>query len=89
MTRELSSRFTADLQVLSALRDFIEDSGHELGVNEEALADLCLVVDEAVTNAILHGHQGQPGFVDIEMQRSGDSVIIRSGLPPRCLVTLL
>jgi anti-sigma regulatory factor (Ser/Thr protein kinase) len=77
MTRELTSRFAADLQVLSAVRDFIEDSGHELGVNEESLADLCLVVDEAVTNAILHGYQGQPGFVDIEMQRSGDSVIIR------------
>jgi len=64
------------LENLREVRSFIESSGKALGVNSDTLGDLCLVVDEAVTNIILHGYDGQAGTVDLMMKRDGDSIVI-------------
>jgi len=66
----------AELENLKKVRSFIKNSGNTLGVNGETLGDLCLVVDEAVTNIILHGYEGQDGTIDIQLSREGDSVVI-------------
>jgi anti-sigma regulatory factor (Ser/Thr protein kinase) len=66
----------ADLESLGEIRSFIRQAGAALGVRDDALGDLCLVVDEAVTNVILHGYQGARGPVDIHVQREGDAVVI-------------
>jgi len=70
-------RVEASLDRLHDIRDYIDRTGARLGVNDGALADLRLVVDEAVTNIVLHGYQGRGGPVDLHMERAGDAVVIR------------
>jgi anti-sigma regulatory factor (Ser/Thr protein kinase) len=66
----------ADLGNLGEIRSFVKQAGAALGVRDDALGDLCLVVDEAVTNVILHGYRGARGPVEIHVQRDGDAVVI-------------
>jgi serine/threonine-protein kinase RsbW len=66
----------ADLENLREIRAFVQQAGAALGVRDDALGDLCLVVDEAVTNVILHGYQGASGPVEIHVQRDGDAVVV-------------
>lgn len=67
----------ASLENLQKVRKYIDSSGARLGVSETALGDLRLVVDEAVTNVVIHGYGELDGTVDIHMEANGDSVIIR------------
>jgi anti-sigma regulatory factor (Ser/Thr protein kinase) len=76
MSRVFEFSIEADLENLKEVRSFIESSGNALGVISDTLGDLCLVVDEAVTNIILHGYDGRDGNVHVQMERDGDSVII-------------
>jgi serine/threonine-protein kinase RsbW len=76
MPRVFELAVDAALENLGEIRSFIRQAGAALGVRDDALGDLCLVVDEAVTNVILHGYQGAGGPVDIHVQRDGDAVVI-------------
>ena len=76
MSRVFEFSIEADLKNLKEVRSFILNSGNTLGVKNDTLGDLCLVVDEAVTNIILHGYDDRDGNVDIQMERDGDSVVI-------------
>jgi len=76
MSRVFEFSIEADLENLKAVRSFINNSGNTLGVKNDTLGDLCLVVDEAVTNIILHGYDDRDGNVDVQMERDGDSVVI-------------
>ena len=67
----------ASLDNLLEVRQYINQVGERLGVSESALADLRLVVDEAVTNVIIHGYGDLDGLVKLHMEREGDAVIIR------------
>ena len=67
----------ASLDKLLKVRQYINQVGERLGVSEGALADLCLAVDEAVTNVIIHGYGDLDGLVELHMEREGDAVIIR------------
>ena len=67
----------ASLDNLLKVRQYIDQAGERLGVNESALADLRLVVDEAVTNVIIHGYGDLDGMVELNMERDGGAVIIR------------
>ena len=67
----------ASLDKLKEVRDYIDQAGARLGVSESALGDLRLVVDEAVTNVILHGYGDIDGIVEVHMAGDGDAVIIR------------
>jgi len=71
----------ASLDNLQVVRDYITQAGNRLGVNDEALGDLLLVVDEAVTNVVIHGYgadgfDGGDGLVELHMEADGDAVII-------------
>lgn len=66
----------AKLENLKEVRSFIKRSGQTLGVDEEVLGNLCLVVDEAVTNVVLHGYEGKGGSVDIQVIREEDALVI-------------
>jgi len=68
---------TASLENLQKVRQYIDHVGSSLGVNDEAMGDLRLVVDEAVTNVIIHGYGDNDGVVEVHMEAEGDSVIIR------------
>lgn len=67
----------ASLDKLGEIRSYIDRAGTSLGVNESALGDLRLVVDEAVTNIILHGYGENEGLVELHMHAEGDAVVIR------------
>jgi anti-sigma regulatory factor (Ser/Thr protein kinase) len=66
----------ADLDNLKEVRKFVNESGQALGVDADTLGDLCLVVDEAVTNVILHGYEGQGGVVEVDVRGEGDAVLV-------------
>jgi serine/threonine-protein kinase RsbW len=68
--------FEASLENLHEVRDYIDQAGNSFGVDSGVLADLRLVVDEAVTNVILHGYKGRSGQVEVHMERDGDAVVI-------------
>jgi anti-sigma regulatory factor (Ser/Thr protein kinase) len=76
MSQVFEASIEADLDNLKQARSFIESSGKALGVKSDTLGDLCLVVDEAVTNIILHGYDGREGNVDLQMEQDGDAVVI-------------
>lgn len=76
MPRVFELSIDARLENLGEIRSFIQQAGAALGVRDDALGDLCVVVDEAVTNVILHGYRGAGGPVDIHVQRDGDAVVI-------------
>jgi len=67
----------ASLDNLKEVRSYIDRMGAQLGVNERALGDLRLVVDEAVTNVVLYGYEDLEGIVEVHMQRDGEAVVIR------------
>lgn len=76
MAREFDLSVEARLENLREVRSFIKKSGQILGVDEEVLGDLGLVVDEAVTNVILHGYEGKDGTVDVQVMRDEDALVI-------------
>ena len=67
----------ASLDNLQGIRSYIDRVGASLGVNESALGDLRLAVDEAVTNVVIHGYAETGGIVELHMQADGDAVVIR------------
>lgn len=76
MSRVFEISIEAGLENLKKVRSFITKTGQSLGVNADVIGDMCLVVDEAVTNIILHGYDGQEGTIDIDVQGHGRTLVI-------------
>ena len=70
-------RMDAQLENLSAIRDFVEEMATRLKAAPTAIPNVVLAVDEMVTNIIVHGYQGQPGSIEIEVTTQGDALIIQ------------
>jgi len=77
MSQVFELSLEANLENLKAARSFIQRAGNSLHVADDILGDLCLVVDEAVTNIVVHGYEGRGGPVDITVQSQGDALVIR------------
>jgi serine/threonine-protein kinase RsbW len=77
-------RIAARVERLAEIRRFVERTAAALGAGQEAIDDLVLAVDEAATNIVVHGYQGQPGMIEVEVGRQGDTLRIhlRDGAPP-------
>ena len=67
----------ANLECLKKVRQYITQAAAQLGVNDEALGDLLLVVDEAVTNVVIHGYGDDEGQVEVHMRADGSAVSIQ------------
>lgn len=67
----------ARLTDLAAIRQFVEDAALEAGFDEDAAFDLVLAVDEAATNIILHGYGAAGGFVEVEVSRDSERLLVR------------
>jgi serine/threonine-protein kinase RsbW len=72
-----SLRMDAQLENLSAIRDFVEEMATRLKAAPTAIPNVVLAVDEMVTNIIVHGYQGQPGSIEIDVTAQGDTLIIQ------------
>jgi anti-sigma regulatory factor (Ser/Thr protein kinase) len=80
----LMLRIAAEVNNLLAIRRFVQDAAAALAVPAPAIDDLVLAVDESITNVIEHGYRGQPGDVEIEVRRAGETVVVhlRDRAPP-------
>jgi serine/threonine-protein kinase RsbW len=77
MNTSPSLRTTAELKNLAEIRRFVEETASALGVAPAVISGVILAVDEAVSNIIAYGYQGQGGAVEIEMGRERDALVIR------------
>jgi serine/threonine-protein kinase RsbW len=62
---------------LAEVRAFVREAVATMGGSKRAVDDLVQAVDEAACNVIVHGYRGQPGPIEVEVARRGDSIAIR------------
>ncbi len=85
-------RVAAELNNLETIRHFVEESARTLHVDQNTAFDLAQAVDECATNIVEHGYRGQPGSIEIEIERVGELLTIKlrdqapafdpTGVPP-------
>ena len=85
-------RLPAELNNLETIRRFVEESALALDADRDSAFDLAQAVDECATNIIEHGYQGQPGSIEIEIERADEALSIKlrdhapvfdpTGVPP-------
>ena len=73
---ERSVRVPSDLGELSTVRALIRSVARDADASDACTADLVQAVDEAATNAIIHGHAGMPGWVEVAAAARGDKLIV-------------
>jgi anti-sigma regulatory factor (Ser/Thr protein kinase) len=76
MDEPLYLRIAADLKNLAPTRRFVEDAAASWNGDPEAIAEMVLAVNEAVTNTIVHGYQGQPGIIEVEVGYDKDALVV-------------
>lgn len=77
MNSETTLRIDADIENLSVMRNFVQQTAESLDVDSRLVEDVVLAVDEAVTNIILHGYKGQPGWIELVVQRENNTLTVR------------
>jgi serine/threonine-protein kinase RsbW len=84
MSKAFSLRVAADVAQLAAIRAFVAQQAHALGVDAAEIYDLVLAVNEVATNIVIHGYRGRPGEIEIELRRRGAAIEIqlRDHAPP-------
>ncbi len=75
--RPMSLRVESDANRLAEVRAFVREAVTTLGGSKRAVDDLVQAVDEAACNVTVHGYRGQPGPIEVEIARRGDSIAIR------------
>ena len=77
MSTRPSLRIAAESKNLAEIRCFVEEMASALGLDPAMIPNVILAVDEAVSNIIAHGYQGQEGTVEIEVGQERDALVIR------------
>jgi serine/threonine-protein kinase RsbW len=70
-------RVVADVAQLTTIRAFVDQQTRALGIDESAIYDLMLAVNEMATNIVIHGYRRQPGMIEIALRRQGDAIEIQ------------
>lgn len=75
-TRRL--QIPAELTRVAEIRAMVRSAVDAIdpAADETCQADLVQAVDEAATNAILHGYDGQPGWLEVTVDRVADRLVI-------------
>jgi serine/threonine-protein kinase RsbW len=68
---------SAQLGNLAVIRRFVSEAAAGLQASRAVTDDLIQAVDESATNVIVHGYEGQPGTIEIEVSREGDDLVVR------------
>jgi serine/threonine-protein kinase RsbW len=76
MSAKASLNVAARVENLAEIRRFVEETIAAMGVDPSLFLKLQLAVDEAATNIIIHGYHGQPGMIEIEIQRKRKNLAI-------------
>lgn len=69
-------RVPADLGRLAEIRDLVRAAADEAGASYACMADMVQAVDEATTNAIIHGHAGRTGWVEVAATTRDDRFVV-------------
>jgi serine/threonine-protein kinase RsbW len=69
-------RIPAELARVADVRHFVRAAVTAAEAPLECLEDLVQAVDEAATNAIIHGYRGEPGWIEVSAAVNGDEVIV-------------
>jgi serine/threonine-protein kinase RsbW len=69
-------RIPADVGRLAGIRDMVRASALAAGADQAFVDDLVQAVDETATNAIVHGHAGRPGWVEVGVASEGDRLVV-------------
>jgi len=72
-----SLHIAAELRNLAEIRRFVQKTASALGLDAAMIPNVALAVDEAASNIITHGYQGQGGVIEIEMSQERDALVIR------------
>lgn len=75
-TPSRSIRVPADLGRLAEVRELVRAVADDAGATDACTADMVQAVDEATTNAIVHGHAGAPGWVEVEAEAREDTFVV-------------
>ena len=76
METAASLRLSAELKNLAVIRRFVQETATALNVDQDALYDLIQAVDESAANVIVHGYQGRPGDIEVEVKPAGDTLVV-------------
>jgi serine/threonine-protein kinase RsbW len=71
-----SLRVASELSRLAAVRELVREAADAAGAGDACTADMVQAVDEAATNAIIHGHGGEPGWVEVAVSTVGDRFVV-------------
>jgi anti-sigma regulatory factor (Ser/Thr protein kinase) len=69
-------RLPAELERVRDARRFVREAAAGADAPAECLEDLVQAVDEAATNAVIHGYRGEPGWLEIAVSVDGDEVTV-------------
>jgi serine/threonine-protein kinase RsbW len=72
-----SLRVDADPAALADVRHFVRMAAGDAGAPIECLEDVVQAVDEAATNAIVHGYEGGPGWIEVSAALEGGNFVVR------------
>ena len=70
-------RIPAELERLAEIRALVREVCSECDVPGDCRGDIVQAVDEAATNAIVHGYAGRPGWLEVTAGVEGDRFVVR------------
>ena len=76
MASDVSFEIPADLEQIQKVSEKIEQCMKSHGWAEDAILDVQLAVEEAVTNAILHGYDGISGTIAIRIETTPHHIAV-------------
>lgn len=77
MVQRSTLTLSANLDSLGLARDFVQHSGEAARLDGEAMGNLLIAVDEAVTNIVTHGYKDAPGEINLECEHDADRFVVR------------
>jgi serine/threonine-protein kinase RsbW len=69
-------RIPSDVGRLAEVRVLIRSAATAAGADGAYVGDLVQAVDETATNAIVHGHAGRDGWVEVRVASEGDRLVV-------------
>jgi serine/threonine-protein kinase RsbW len=73
---EARLRIPAEVDRLAEVRRVVRETARAAGADQDCVDDMCQAVDEAATNANIHGYRGAPGWVEIAVEVDGPDLVV-------------
>jgi serine/threonine-protein kinase RsbW len=77
MDETATLRMTAEVKDLPEIETFITEQAELLQAGPDLAHDLLLAVTELVTNSLVHGYRGLPGYVEVSLHTNHSAIHVR------------